>query len=167
MRQDNRKPHRLPTIQNIGIHDLVRGHYTVSNPSRTVLIRILNDVREEQEYPPAGPFLRSHAFVFLDIGDPPPPSPLSAPCVTPNLEEEYKRAITPAQAESIARVMLEALRDGHDVVAHCTAGVSRSGAIVEAAVRMGFADPGTYRAPNARVLRLILEAATRFQRARS
>lgn len=48
-----------------------------------------------------------------------------------------------------------------------TAGVSRSGAIVNAAVRMGFADPGTYRAPNARVLRLILEAATRLQRARS
>lgn len=62
MRQDNRKPHRLPTIQNIGIHDLVRGHYTVSNPSRTVLIRILNDVREEQEYPPAGPFCaRTHS----------------------------------------------------------------------------------------------------------
>lgn len=147
----------MPAIQNIGLDDLVRGKYGVSAPERTELIRILNGFDEIDTYPSATAFLRTHVFVFLDIGDPPAPSSLSAAFDTAD-GEDYARAITPAQARHLAGILQDAYQAGHDLVVHCTAGVSRSGAVVEAAVRMGFTDPGTFRAPNARVLRLLLEA---------
>lgn len=148
----------MPKIQNIDIQDLVRGRYAISAPERTELIRILNDHGELDAHVPATAFLRTHVFVFLDIGDPPRISPLSAPFESAE-REDYGRAITPPQARALVDILERALHAGHDLVVHCTAGVSRSGAVVEAAVRMGFEDPGTFRAPNARVLRLLLDAA--------
>lgn len=147
----------MPKIQNIGIYDLVRGKYAVSRPDHTELIRILNGIEELEAYPPATTFLRTHVFVFLDIGDPPVQSAMAAAFHTAECDN-YVRAITPEQARSLCGILQDAYLAGHDLVVHCTVGVSRSGAVVEAAVRMGFDDPGTFRAPNARVLRLLHEA---------
>ena len=38
-----------------------------------------------------------------------------------------------------------------NVVVHCTAGICRSGAVVEVATMMGFADCDNFRQPNLRV----------------
>lgn len=56
--------------------------------------------------------------------------------------------IDDGDAKSIASVLLSAKKNGQNVIVHCFAGVSRSGAIVQAAIDIGFKDPETYRAPN-------------------
>lgn len=60
--------------------------------------------------------------------------------------------------EELAIILTVAKNLGKNIVVHCHAGISRSGAVVEVATMMGFEDIGRYRSPN-RVLKEKLRKA--------
>lgn len=54
------------------------------------------------------------------------------------------------------RYTLEILAyEKYNIIVHCSAGVSRSGAVVEKAIELGYDDPKTRRTPNAKLLELL------------
>jgi predicted protein tyrosine phosphatase len=61
------------------------------------------------------------------------------------------------QAKELVILLQRALENRMNVVVHCTAGICRSGGVVEVAVIMGFNDPGKFRLPNYFVKRRMLE----------
>ena len=67
------------------------------------------------------------------------------------------KGITKEQAVHIAAILEESLKHGRDVFVHCTAGICRSGAVVECGVVLGFKDTGKRRQPNVRVKTMILK----------
>lgn len=75
------------------------------------------------------------------------------PITQPDLKEF---CFTIEQAEEIYQILVNALKSDTDIVVHCTAGLCRSGAIVEAAVMLGFTDPFVVRQPNAHVKSLLV-----------
>lgn len=63
-------------------------------------------------------------------------------------------SISDEQALKIFNILLKAKENDYDVVVHCAAGMSRSGAVVEFAVNyLGFDDPYFDREPNKLVLK--------------
>jgi hypothetical protein len=69
--------------------------------------------------------------------------------------------ITKLDAETIVEDLVFAKTNEMDVVVHCLAGISRSGAVVQFAVDyLGFEDPGTGRVPNSHVYQMLVEAYT-------
>ena len=124
----------MPWIENVAAADIPTGfHYDVGPNS--MLISICD---------PAGwrpnakqQFKERHDFEFLDAED------------DDREPEEFK--ITDAQAEQIVELLQRALENRMNVVVHCTAGICRSGAVVEVGVMMGFNDCEKYRQPNLRV----------------
>lgn len=138
----------MPTIENIGVLDLVAGTHKLRDPVRTRLIRILDAEGEAEMTPPRVPFTDVHSFVFLDL---PEDDPLAV---------QYPwKVFLPDQAARIVGLLNDALARDLDVLVCCTAGVARSGAVVEVGVSMGFSDLKTYRSSNTRVLRLLTDAA--------
>jgi predicted protein tyrosine phosphatase len=82
-------------------------------------------------------FKERHDFEFLDAED------------SDGFPEEAK--FSDAQAEQIVVLLQHALDNRMNVVVHCTAGICRSGAVVEVGVMMGFQDCDRLRIPNIRV----------------
>jgi len=82
-------------------------------------------------------FKERHDFEFLDAED------------SDNFIEEAK--ISDSQAEQLVALLQHALDNQMNVVVHCTAGLCRSGAVVEIGVMMGFNDCEKLRIPNLRV----------------
>lgn len=139
----------MPTIENISVADLVQGEHRARDPGRTRLIRIVDALEDVAAWPPKERFLDVAVFRFLDVEH-------DDTGLTP---EQFKAAaISESQARAIAGLLRDALQRGLDVVVHCTAGVARSGAVVEAAVALGFDDPQIYRAPNRFVLHTLTDA---------
>ena len=124
----------MPWIENVAAADIPTGfHYDVGPNS--MLISICD---------PAGwrpnakqQFKERHDFEFLDAED--------------DDREPEESKITDAQAEQIVELLQRALENRMNVVVHCTAGICRSGAVVEVGVMMGFNDCEKYRQPNLRV----------------
>ncbi len=73
-----------------------------------------------------------------------------------DIDHEASNAINEYQAEELVSVLQKALAAGQDVVVHCTAGICRSGAVVEVGTMMGLEDPGKYRQPNVRVKTMMM-----------
>ncbi len=68
-------------------------------------------------------------------------------------------SISSEQSTIIASLLDLAKKNGHNVIVHCTAGICRSGAVVEAAVAYGFDDiHKRYRQPNVRVKKGVMYA---------
>jgi len=82
-------------------------------------------------------FKETHIFHFLDIED----------------GDEYAEdfGITDEQARELVQILQHAIENRMNVVVHCTAGVCRSGAVVEVGTLLGFTDPEVFRIPNMRV----------------
>ena len=120
-------------IENIAAADLAKGqHHDCGKNS--MLIQILDgDFKPEPQHQ----FRERHQFVFLDLenGD--------------NKVEEL--GITDSQAQQLVALLQHALDERMNVIVHCTAGICRSGAVVEVGVMMGFNDPEKFRCPNLRV----------------
>jgi predicted protein tyrosine phosphatase len=73
-------------------------------------------------------------------------------------EDEVKcGAITDEQAERIMNILYESYRSCRNVIVHCSMGLCRSGAVVEAGVTIGFKDTGRLRLPNILVKKKILK----------
>lgn len=79
-----------------------------------------------------------------------------------DLEDEFgdigEFAITDTQAEDIVDILKEAYDRRMNVVVHCTAGICRSGAVVEVGNMMGFETGNNYRQPNVLVKSKLLKA---------
>lgn len=67
-------------------------------------------------------------------------------------------AISDEDAATIAALLKRALEDKMQVVAHCHAGLCRSGAVAEVGIMMGFTDTNAVRMPNSLVKRKLLNA---------
>jgi predicted protein tyrosine phosphatase len=124
----------MPWIENVAAADIPTGFHHDVGPN-SMLISICD---------PAGwrpnakqQFKERHDFEFLDAED------------DDGFPEEAK--ISDAQAEQIVTLLQQALENRMNVVVHCTAGICRSGAVVEVGVMMGFNDCEKYRQPNLRV----------------
>lgn len=63
------------------------------------------------------------------------------------------QSITDKQAEEIVEELNKAFNEEMNVIVHCSAGVSCSGAVVEAGILIGFEDTGVYRRPNPLIMK--------------
>jgi predicted protein tyrosine phosphatase len=120
-------------IENVAGTDVERGRHHDCG-ANSMLIQILDgDWTPEPQHQ----FRERYQFVFLDLED-----------TDPGAEES---GITDSQAQQLVKLLQHAFDERMNVIVHCTAGVCRSGAIVEVGVMMGFTDPESFRAPNMRV----------------
>ena len=75
-----------------------------------------------------------------------------------DIEDELDfNSITDYQAEQIAEFLSNAKQNAANIIVHCHAGICRSGAVVEAAVSVGYSDvEGRVRIPNTLVKRKVM-----------
>lgn len=129
----------MPKILNISMEEARTGEHPDLG-GETILIQITDYDIE----PPitAKKYLKYYQFRFLDIED-------KDECI-----DEYR--ITNKQATDIVNILKEAKNNNYNIIVHCYAGVSRSGAIVEFAINeLGFEDYYFYRSPNQSILKLL------------
>lgn len=124
-------------ITNVSRFDIITGQHEDAGPN-SLLIQI-SDLLSEHPTPKYS-FKKTAQFRFEDI------------------EEDEEWAISDEQATAIAELLLEAKANNMNVIVHCHAGLCRSGAVVEAAVMLGFNDPEKLRIPNTLVKRKLLQA---------
>ena len=124
----------MPWIENVAAADIPTGfHHDVGPNSMLISICDLAGWRPEAKQH----FKERYDFEFLDAED--------------EDREPEESKISDAQAEQIVVLLHRALENRMNVVVHCTAGICRSGAVVEVGVMMGFNDCEKYRQPNLRV----------------
>jgi predicted protein tyrosine phosphatase len=133
----------MPFIENCAAADIPIGYHTNPGP-RSVLIQITDPASWVPK--PSYQFVKTYHFEFLDV-------------------EAKDQVLDPAmkiseqQAQSIAEILRDALANDMNVIVHCFAGVSRSGAVCQAGVALGFDDTGrAIRYPNVLVKNSILAA---------
>ena len=133
-----------PWIQNVSYEDIQRGYHFDPGP-KSMLIQIVDPGLEFPK--PKYEFSDRHQFVFMDMEE------------TDRLfgQEVPELKVQDEQAVQLAHLLKYAYEKGMNVVVHCVAGVSRSGAVVEVGVMMGFKDPETYRSPNIMVKHKIMK----------
>jgi predicted protein tyrosine phosphatase len=124
----------MPWIENVAAADIPTGFHHDVGPN-SMLISICDPAGWRPEAKQQ--FKERHDFEFLDAED--------------EDREPEESKITDAQAEQIVELLQRALENRMNVVVHCTAGICRSGAVVEVGVMMGFNDCEKYRQPNLRV----------------
>lgn len=130
----------MPWIENVAAVDISKGYHYDAGPN-SMLISITDPAGWRPEA--KCEFKERHNFEFLDAED------------TDGFPEEAK--ISDAQAHELVRLLKYALDNGMNVVVHCTAGICRSGAVVEVATMLGFTDTEKYRQPNIRVKQKMLK----------
>jgi hypothetical protein len=136
------RKHVKPWIENVGRSDIPRGNHRDPGPSG-VLISI-ND--PDLDPPPAGAnFAERYDFNFLDVE-------------AYDIVQDESHRCTAEDGKQIAEILTAALAKGANVVVHCTAGVCRSGAVVEVGTILGFQEPNRYRSPNLHVKHQIMRA---------
>lgn len=129
----------MPWITNVSYKDIEYGDH----PHADVLIQIMCP---SMDFPtPKVHFREVHQFHFLDLE-------------RNELPELEDGKITDIQAANIILVLQRALEGNKNVLVHCVAGVSRSGAVVDVGVTMGFEDTDAYRSPNLLVKHKLLKA---------
>lgn len=129
----------MPWITNVSYKDIELGEY----PDADVLIQI---VCPSMEFPlPKRPVAEIQQFHFLDLE-------------RNELPELEDAKITDIQAVNIILVLQRALEGNKNVLVHCVAGTSLSGAVVDVGVALGFEDTNAFRAPNLLVNHRLLEA---------
>ena len=128
-------------IENVAAADIPLGFHHDAGPN-SMLISICDPAgwRPDAKYT----FKERHDFEFLDAED------------SDGFPEEAK--ISDAQAQEIVRLLQHALDKRMNVVVHCTAGICRSGAVVEVGVMMGFNECERFRQPNLRVKHRMMRA---------
>lgn len=126
-------------IENAAAIDVVKGfHHDCGQNS--MLIQILDGDWIPE---PKHQFRERHQFTFLDLED-----------GDTGVEQS---GITDQQAQELVALLQHALDHRMNVVVHCTAGVCRSGAVVEIGVMLGFNDTEKFRSPNLRVKKKMMQ----------
>lgn len=123
-------------ILNVDADDLAKGKHIAPSPG-TYLIQISDP--GEAPVQPHHTFEHTLQLQFLDIG-------ADDEC------DDHRLRINQSQASRIVEFLQQAFFRNYNVVVQCTLGVSRSGAVCQFGVNMGFRDTGAYRAPNLYVL---------------
>lgn len=124
----------MPWIENVAAVDVSSGFHHDCGPN-SMLISICDPLGWRPDAKQQ--FKERHDFEFLDAED------------NDGVPEEAK--ISDVQAEQIVALLQRAFENRMNVVVHCTAGICRSGAIVEVGTIMGFQDCERTRIPNIRV----------------
>lgn len=128
----------MPYIQNYSLADAISGnHFPVDNGA--VLIRISDPGVSLRECKHQASFSSVYTFGFFD-------------------HDKAQGGITQAQGNAIAAILTDCLTQNKNVVVHCTAGICRSGAVVECAKMIGFKVIKDTRIPNVRVKKAIMYA---------
>jgi predicted protein tyrosine phosphatase len=70
---------------------------------------------------------------------------------------DSSEAISDEDAKQIAGILLNAYKNDQDVIVHCAAGISRSGAVCEVGTIIGFDDTHAFRLPNITIKSKILQ----------
>jgi predicted protein tyrosine phosphatase len=130
----------MPWIENCAADDIPRAYHHDAGPN-SMLIQITDPASWRPT--PKHNFKEIHHFEFLDIED-------NDHAIDPEMfVQEW-------QAKELVALLQRALDTKMNVVVHCFAGVSRSAAVAEAGIRMGFQEVEKFRSPNSRVMRLMM-----------
>ena len=117
-------------IENISAISCQKGEHMDPAPN-TMLIQIADPTGWMPT--PKYAFRERYEFRFADV----------------EVGDEFEEfGITDEDAAELVRLLQRALDNRMNVVVHCVAGICRSGAVVEVATMMGFADCRNYRQPN-------------------
>lgn len=135
----------MSKIINISLAAMQKGIHPIWD--NCILIQILDPKSQNlgthpKHYPwapnPKEKFTERYIFQFMDV------------------DNNYE-GITKLDAFALVTILKKALESNHNVIVHCTAGICRSGAVVEVAEMMGFDKCEAGRIPNTRVKRLMME----------
>ena len=130
----------MPWIENCAADDIPKAYHHDAGPN-SMLIQITDPAGSIPS--PRHLFKEKHHFEFLDIED----------CDQADDPEMY---ISESQAKELVRLLFHALDNRMNVVVHCYAGVSRSAAVAQVGINMGFNEVEKFRSPNTRVMRLMM-----------
>jgi predicted protein tyrosine phosphatase len=125
----------MPYIENVPRINIINGNH-ILKPSDSILIQITDP---DTFFPTPryyDRFIKIYQFKFYDIL-----------CKT-NYNGRLLEPITQEQANCLVEILDNALRQNHNVLVHCTAGLCRSGAVVEVGKIMGFDTVHDGRIPN-------------------
>lgn len=126
----------MPFVTNISMADAINGRFPEWANDNTILIQIQDvDTERFANVKSRSRFVNTYQFRFDDIEDIP--------------SVDFTNGITDDQAEELGEILKASLKQGLNVVAHCHAGLCRSGAVTEIAVMLGFDDvDNNARIPN-------------------
>lgn len=124
-------------IENVSRADILAGTHSDAGPN-SMLIQISGVISEHPTSLRA--FKEIHQFNFEDI------------------EEDEEWACTDPQAAQLASLLRHAMDNQMNVIVHCHGGLSRSGAVVEAGILIGFNPTDRLRLPNALVRSKLFKA---------
>lgn len=127
-------------IENCAASDISTGYHRDPGPN-AMLIQITDPASWKPE--PKYSFKEKHHFEFLDIEDDDQP-------------DDPEMFISEHQAKELVRLLRHAFDNKMNVIVHCFAGISRSAAIAEIGINMGFDEVEKFRSPNTRVMRLMM-----------
>jgi len=127
-------------IENCAADDVKNGYHHDPGPN-SMLIQITDPASHKPD--PKYRFKEQYHFEFLDIED----------CDHADDPEMY---ISEQQAKELVRLLRHAFDNKMNVIVHCFAGVSRSAAVTEVGIQMGFKEVEKFRSPNTRVMRLMM-----------
>jgi len=130
-------------IQNVSYHDIKNGNFNhPTEDNEAILIQIVDPCVDFPKPKCEYPFKQIFQFEFSDVED--------------ELDIVWPFRVRISQVEEIVKVLLFAFEMKYDVVVHCIAGVSRSGAVVQFATEwVGFKECHLYRNPNEYMLRML------------
>lgn len=133
-------------IENRSLDAVRRGIHRQPNEN-DILIQITSP---DTPFPdPAFPFKEVHRFHWDDVNG-------------LGHEDGKNTMITQEEADHIIAILDKAFKEEKNVIVHCHAGISRSGAVVDIGVIMGFAcTPNIWRHPNIEIRRELLYAYDR------
>lgn len=127
-------------IENVSAEAVAYGKHR--DPGERAMLIQIGDPLDPYLPEPALPFTERHQFTFKDLSDDNP--------------KADTHGISNTQAFEIVRLLNRAFEQRMNVVVHCAAGYSRSGAVVEAGLAMGFQQSHPMRSPSVRVTRMLL-----------
>lgn len=130
----------MPWIENCAADDIPKAYHHDAGPN-SMLIQITDPAGRVPD--PKYQFKERYHFEFLDIEDDDTP-------------DDPEMFISEQQAKKLVMLLKHALDNKMNVVVHCFAGVSRSAAIAEVGINMGFDEVEKFRSPNTRVMRLMM-----------
>lgn len=130
----------MPWIENCAAADIPTAYHHDAGPN-SMLIQITDPASWIPK--PLHQFKERYHFEFLDIED-------------DDHADDPEMFVSESQAKEIIRLLKHALNNRMNVVVHCFAGVSRSAAVAEVGIRMGFDEVEKFRSPNSRVMRLMM-----------